>query len=259
MRIIPTPHGGGSARLRHLPGGLCTPTPGTRSTTRWPRCRRSWRRWLRWASRRWVCRTTATWPRAWSCTRRAGRHGITPFPGSEMYFVPDTAAVPRGPCEQGRQGHDVPHGCARVHHAGLRATWSTCPRCATATTTTSRWWTTRCWPSWPRMGGPRGWRSTPAATSATWPRRCCTRVRTPALQFLYTLSDVVPRTRCTWRSRTTTSPTTRGRRTMNWQTAWWRLADQAGLPVVITQDSHYLDARRPSRPRRAQAARRLRT
>ena len=49
----------------------------------------------------------------------ASKQGLLPFPGSELYFVPNTAQYRLDYAQQEREGQQEPPGGAGLHHPGI--------------------------------------------------------------------------------------------------------------------------------------------
>ena len=170
------------------------------------------------------------------------KHGVTPFPGSELYFVPDTAAyrAVRNAKKEGREK-------AQMYHLGVSAfTTEGYENLVNLSTLTHRNHFHKPIVDYQMLaqlaedGRTEGLAINTGCFFGYLSQMMVSGHEDAARQFLYTLSEWFPRSvYVEIQNHNITHD--EGSTDDELADSLVALADQAGLPVVITQDSHYLE------------------
>jgi DNA polymerase-3 subunit alpha len=168
------------------------------------------------------------------------KHGIAPFPGSELYFVPST--------DQYRADRANKQVKATMYHLGVVAYttqgYTNLVNLSTSTHRNHHWKPLADYQMLAQLAEDGRTAGLAVSTGCFYGYLAQTLLvgggEAPALQFLYTLSSWFPdsvyvevQNHCITHDDGTTDD--------ELADALVGLADQAGLPVVITQDAHYLE------------------
>lgn len=168
--------------------------------------------------------------------------GITPFPGSEMYFVPDTASY-RAQRTAKREGRDK----ATMYHLGVSAfTTEGYQHLVNLSTASHHNHFHKPLVDYPMLaqlaedGRTKGLAINTGCYYGYLAQTLLHEGSEPALQYLYTLSSWFDAVYVEIQNHNITHE--EGTNDDELADGLLALADTAGLPVVITQDAHYLDA-----------------